>query len=555
VSDAEKAVLRARRRRLIKRINALEMETLRLFRPLPAAAPFHASRKPITVFDGSNRSGKTLHTIVELARAVSGCDPYGKYPKNNGHALVVGYDEDHLANPIWQKLTQPGEIKLIQDEHTRQWRAVRADPNDPKHLDPYDLAYREKWKDAPPILPPRIIKGRPAMKAMGRGVPAVVECITGWRILFRTSKGEPPQGITLNFALFDEELFHSDKWLNEIIPRLNEINAKLVWGATPLTGGRALYELRERADSNDPDVDRYTLLIDDNPHISDERKAIIFRGLTDDAERDVRYFGKYRLLGRLVYPTYDPMGIHGCEPFEIPANWCRYCVLDPGTQNLGCLFIAIDPQETHAWVYHGFQLQKADSAQWAFEVRRRNAQTGGNQFQAIIIDKRAGKQHPFGANLEGLNVAQQYWDAVVMAGIEPVQQGPLAGFFPGSDDIDARETGLRTWMTIRGAGPEPGTPVVQVFRGVVPELDKQIKYAETGENGKRVKLKAREENLVECLEYAAMFNPRYHTPPQTPNRPEAADPIDEFYKWKRRLAAKRQKKKRGHRFASTIAIG
>jgi len=544
--SAAVAVRRSKIARLRKRIEALQLEALVRYVPLPHVADFHESRKRKTILDGSNRSGKTHATMIELARAVTGTDPYEKYPKRNGFALVVAYDQDHVANPLWSKLTQEGQIKLIRDEHTGQWRSVRPDPNNPRRLDPYDEAYREKWHDAAPMLPPRVIK-HVAYDDAGKDVPRLVELVTGWKILFRASGGEPPQGIALNLALFDEELKHSPKWLNETIPRLCEDGAKFIWGATPLSGGRPLLMLRQEADRGSRFADRYTLLLRDNPYFSDEAKEFFAAGLTDDAERAARIHGEYRLLGRVVYPSYDAMGVHGCDPFPVPAHYCRYCVLDPGTQNLGCLFLAVDPEQTHVWVYDGFQLPKTHSREWAFEVKRRSE---GHRFQAYIIDKRAGRQHPFGANSEGLNVAQQYWRMVQEIGIEPAQTGPLGGFFPGSDDVAAREEALRSWLALRGAGHCVNTPVLQVFRGVLPELDKQIAFAETISAVSDKRSQEYEENLLECLEYGAAFGPQYFKPPSLAQL-TAPDPV---------VAAMRQFRQAGRpkraarEIDSTIAI-
>jgi hypothetical protein len=323
-TSAAKAVRKAKLRRIRRRIRELRMESLQTYVPLPAAEAFHASIKPIDIIDGSNQAGKSLALLMELILAISGCHPVeGKYPKKNGRAIVVGYDERHIADPLWYKLTREGEYKLIPDENTGRIRAVRPDPNNPRSLDPYDLAYREKWVDAPPLLPPRLIKGQPAWGKKAQGVVRSIETTTGWVIGFLSSKASPPQGIQLHLAALDEELDRSHVWVNELAPRMAKEHGKMIWGATPLTGGIPLWQLREKAANGHPHVNRTTLLIDDNPYITAEAKQIFFETLTDEEERAVRYYGQYRIVGRRVYGTYDPMGIHGCEPFELPPEWLR----------------------------------------------------------------------------------------------------------------------------------------------------------------------------------------------------------------------------------------
>ena len=550
--DTARYLRQSRINRLRRRLRDLRMEAVRLYEPLPAAERFFASAKPIRIVDGSNQSGKTLACLIELLYAISGLDPYGKYPKKGGRAVVVGYKDTHLSDPIWRKLSREGEFKLIPDEHTGQWRAVRPDPANPLVLDPYDQAYSEKWRDAPPLLPPRLIKGRVAFRNKAEEIPAVLHTTTGWRVDFMSSFSSPPQGRQLNLAYFDEELYKSHIWLNEIAPRMCREEGRIIWGATPETGGIALWKQRQKALAGDPYVDRTTLLIRDNPFISEEAKRIFYEALTDEQVRAVKYHGEYALIGRQVYSTYDPMGIHGCEPFEIPHDWARYGIVDPGTRALSCLFVAVDPEEAHLWVYDGFVMEKAERNRWAHEVRRRSL---GRPMQAWIMDQQAGRQHAFG---DALNVAQQYWEALVDAGVKPWESSndpDMGGFYPGTNDVRAREEALRSALLLRGPGPHVGTAGLQVFRGQVPDLDGQIGMAATKEGTLDKREKLQDEGLLECLEYVAAFRPRYHPPP----KPRPTRIVDEAAQNLRRQNARRDARRRGRagglNFGPSISIG
>ena len=138
--------------RLAKQKLRIENEGLNLYMELPMGSEFHATNCFARVADGSNRSSKTTTVVVEFSRAVTASDPHDKYLTTNGSALVVGLDSDHLSM-LWSKASEPGAFKIIQDEVTQRWRSVRPDPNNPLLLDPYDLAYAEKWRDAPPLIP------------------------------------------------------------------------------------------------------------------------------------------------------------------------------------------------------------------------------------------------------------------------------------------------------------------------------------------------------------------------------------------------------------------
>jgi len=116
------------------------------------------------------------------------------------------------------------------------------------------------------------------------------------------------------------------------------------------------------------------------------------------------------------------------------------------------------------------------------------------------------------------STADEYWQALIEAGVVIRKQGAvkdLAGFFPGSDNVEAREQHLVSrWMQIRGHGPFANTCKLQVFRGVIPELDHQIRRAHYDpKTGKRAgKSKVGPHDLIDCLEYIASFEPNYHAP-------------------------------------------
>ena len=505
--DARKAKLR-QAKRLLKAIAARKLEGLYLFRPLPHAVPFMESTARWQLGDGSNQAAKTIHFAAKMAAILCGHDPTGKSPAHGGKALMIGLDGDHLANPQWSKMAQEGAFDIIRDEHTRQWRSVRPDPNNPRVLDSYDLAYKEKWKPAPPLLPPRAIASI-AWEDRGKGIPRNVTFASGWELLCRSSQGKPPQGIQLHVSWLDEEIANSNLFIPEVAARGIRFGAMNLWSATPQSGGAELYEFRERADAGSGDIKAFTFLLDDNPYMSPEEKQAFFDALPED-EREVRYHGRYAIAGRRIYPHYNAMGDHGCEPFVMPRDYCRELILDPGRQHCGTLFGAVDTEEAHRYIYDGFDLRNADAQRWADRVDRQIRRDGGGQFCRWIIDQQMGKQTPPG---RAKPVAQVYFEALASRGHRPQIEGPLYGFFAGSNDISAREEALLEWMTIRHAGPFAGTAKLQVVRGAIPGLDKQFSHAqmEARNPQKRAKLP---EDLLVCAEYWAGSNPVYRPPEQ-----------------------------------------
>lgn len=511
---------------LLASIAALSSEGLAIYNPLPMGIGFHECTSKMRIADGPTRSGKTQAAAAETARALLGCDPYDKFVKRNGYALIAGRDADHLAT-MWAKLSEQGSFQKIRDEHTGAWRSVRWDVNHPKQLDPYDEAYREKWQDGPPLIPSRCIS-RVSYVERGRGIPRIVEFTSGWKSLWRSGEGSPPRGTHYTFAWFDE-LLKNDKFFSETMRGLVALGEtlkhtpKFVWSAAAQDCDLQLEELRRRSDEGDPDVGAFQFMFMDNPYVPEVEKTAFFNSLSRD-ERDSMIFGLYARRGKMAYSSYDPMGDQSCEPFPIPDDWCRYVVLDPGRQNCGTLLIAIPPDESHAYVYDGFLLRHGDADSWADEIVSRQ---GNTRFQAFIIDKRAGKQHSMG---NSLRVCDLYWNALEERGIKPSMLGQLGGFYAGSDIVEAREETLVGWMNLRAIEPHIGTCRLQVFRGRLTQLDEQIRMAYYATPDKRADNKKTGEDLLVCLEYIAGFDPGYY-PPQ-PLKGSTEDAFDTAFKKK-----------------------
>jgi len=527
------------KRRYLRRLHTLQMEGFRLYQPLPLAAEFHASKAKIRVARGANRASKTLTCLEELIRAVCRADPYDKFPPT-GNALVVAKDADNIAD-LWQKMTREGEIKMIRDEISRKWRAVRYDRNDPCHLDPYDAAYMEQWRDAPPLLPSRMY-GSPAWEDAGKGVPRVVRLSTGWRILFRSSNGDPQQGAHYNAVMFDEQLLNEAFFIEARrgIVAINEPKQhipRMWWSATAQVTNPQLQDLCEAAEAGAKHINQYKFLVMDNPYISDEEKQEFYKDIPPD-ERLSRWEGEFALTGKRIYGVYQPMGVHGCEPFPIDPTWARYIILDPGTENCATLFVAVPPDERHVYVYDGVVVHQSNLTKWASEVYKVGSRHAGYSFEAAVCDYRAGKQHQMGLNVS--STAEEYWKALSEAKVSIRTQASvrsMGGFFPGSDNVDAREQNLLKWMDIRGHGPFAGTAKLQIMRGILPELDHQIKRAhidpKTRKRAKDNKVGAHD--LLDALEYAAAFDPGYNPPSRIfVGKHTATEPSDITTEYRRR---------------------
>ncbi|MFZ5832401.1 MAG: hypothetical protein ACOY3P_20130 [Planctomycetota bacterium] len=515
-------------RNALRRLYKLRMEGVAMFVVLPHLIPFLQCSAKWRMIIAGNRASKTQTCAYEFACVHTGADRYDKYVRTGGNSLVVGRDNDDLSR-LWATCAEPC-FKKIRDEHTGLWRAVRPDPNDPTRLDPYDEAHREKWQDGPPLIPPRHIRSGVAWEDAGKRVPRVVRfATTGWKSLWRSSKGEPPQGDKYDFGWLDEQL-ENQAFFSELNRGLVGVNQpgkhspKGIWSLTPQSTNIQASDLNAAAEAGATYVRVFSTSIYLNCYIPAHERETFIESVPPH-ERIFRVEGKFPIEAQRIYGLFVPSGVHGCEPFPLPPDYCRWLILDPGTNRAGTMYMAVDPEESHTWITGGFALRQGNAGLWAEQVKRDYDQDGV-PFQAAICDSRAGPQDNFGT---GITVAERYWQALMDAGVQVVQRGStrgMGGFFPGKPDITARQESLASWLALRHSGPYAGTPRLQYFRGSLPELESEFRNAHVDpKTGKRsTKLP---EDLLTCAEYGAAFDPRYHQPPQ-PESPSTRTVYDVY---------------------------
>lgn len=285
----------------------------------PAALAFHRSKAHIRIVTAPNQAGKTLTSVAEAARIVRGQHP--DFPKKKGIMLCVGLDGDHIAQNMWKMMSLPGAFSVIEDEKTGAPRPIRIDPDNPAQVHPEDEARRGEWIDAPAFLPPEewdypMSRGfGVAWEDKAVGCPRIVRVrSTGWEMLWHPSGGHPRRGIKLNYAWFDEELAKAD-WFYETVPRMLRFGGRITWSATPQENEIELYKLHKRVLAGDPDVAEFSLSLEANPFISVEAKRKMYNTLAAMSQEhlNVRYYGKWGIAGRIVYPQWamDTLGVDG----------------------------------------------------------------------------------------------------------------------------------------------------------------------------------------------------------------------------------------------------
>jgi hypothetical protein len=484
------------------------IEALRLYRPTPTQEEMHKCTASEVIVLGGNRSGKSLSTFVEDARAATSSDPHKKYPEKDGNLVIVGRDWKHIGLVVYPMLFRAGAFKIIRDAATGQWRAYNPVT---------DAARSADAKPAPPLIPPRLVKKISWLLKAARYIQSC-ELTNGWNIYFFSSEGEPPQGFQADRVHIDEDL-SSEAWLPEMQARLADRKGKMCWSAMPHSKNDSLAGLSERADAEltsgkeKPDIVKFVLRFLDNPHIdADEKRKNIERwaALGEDVLR-MRSEGEFVTDSILCYPTFT-MTVHGYDRADLPKNvipddWTRYATIDPGHAVTSVIFAAVPPDESMLLVYDQLYIRQCNAVIFGEKFAEK---VKGQSFHAFIIDMHGGRIREIGS---GRLPVELYTEQLRLKGVSSAVTG--ASFLAGCDDIQARMAATQNYMHIRPSG----TPTLRILRSAVPDLERELKrykkkvqylagtYIVTDEPNTRGEVHA-----CQCLEYLCAYRPKYHKP-------------------------------------------
>ena len=486
-----------------------KVEALKLYRPNPNQEEIHKCRASEVLVIGGNRSGKSLCTFVEDARAVTGQDPFDKYPKKDGVLVIIGKDWKHLGLVCFPMLMKPGAFKIIKDAATGEWRA----------FDPIvDADRRAEARPAPPLIPQRLVK-KVSWLLKSAGYCQKITLTNGWEIHFFSSEGEPVQGYSCNLIHCDEDL-NDERWIPESLARIIDRRGKFQWSAMPHSTNNVLLGMKERAEASEAalgeksSIRLFRLRFLDNPYLDSEekRKSIERWAASGDDVLRMRAEGDFIVDSVLVYPSFD-MSIHGFDRTElpdghIPANWCRYAVVDPGHAVTAVLFAAVPPSEEFWLVYDQLYLRQSNALVFGDQFSKKAL---SHHFHAFLIDAHGGRLRDIGS---GRLPVEQYTEQLVKRGVRSHITG--SSFLAGCDDVIARCESTRAALHIRPAG----TPQLRILRGAVPDLEREIKrYRKVVNYISGVPIVTDKPNtrgevhLCQCLEYLCAYRPAYHQPP------------------------------------------
>lgn len=511
-------------RRVAHELALRKMQPLRLYEPLPIQAEFHDCNSKTRLLRGSNRGGKTLTCAIEFAKAVLGI---GRGPKNDGRFYIVGKDEKHLGEVIYRKMFRPGAFRMIRDEVTGDWRAYR----------PWTDGHRRKAsKPCPPLIPPREIVSISWSKKVA-SIPEKVTLRNGTEIDFFSSLAKPPRGSDLDGVWLDEEIVDSD-WVPEMHARLLDRQGFLIWGFTPQTGSDRAFELHQRCEEQmedwrlsgyqiekEPAAREFVILLRDNTHFSQAEKDEYAANFSAE-EQAVRIDGDFAIEAAKVYPEFAP-SVHSVPYFDMPMEWTRYAVIDPGRQICAVLFAAVPPPDAEfpsgsiddngepemvkvldrkiVILYDELYIPNCDAVLFGEKMKLK---CQGQDFEAFIIDGHGSRSHEAGS---GKTIEQQYTEQLRKQDIESRISGH--GFIIGSDDAAGRTEAFRLWLRVQKWG-RPSLHIIDV-KNRLPNLKWELerwRYKRSRDGILDQPETRGRVHLMACCGYLAHYDPKYVEP-------------------------------------------
>jgi len=534
LNEREKALLRAHLAEKMRR----EREALRLYEPTPIQTKFHSSKAAERLVIGGSRAGKSLCCYIELARALLGLDPYKKYPTDRPiTAWLICYEEGNIGRTAFRLLFKPGAFHIIRDPQTGKWRNWRP-------WEEWDRQNSDKTKLAGPIIPRRYapstafhwIKKRARIFRRFEPVFPEGHPMEGTELYVFSSASEVPMGDPVDLIMIDEDIQYADHY-PELQARLSDRKGRIIWSAKPKTKNDAMISLARRCEDqrtmDQPDAELFRLVYSENPYIDDEEKQKRLRNWTE-AERLVHDYGEFATDLVLLYPEFD-LNVHVVPRLEgeldameravaagqVPADWTRYMVVDPGFSVTAALFFAVPPPSYGDYVllYDEAYLTKCTPAKFADAVAKKVAD---QQFYAFIIDDHGSRQR---SAATGKSVRHHYREELALRNVRSYLTG--SDFLKGSDDVAGRTTALRRWLSPRA----DARPKFCILRDACPHTIREFRTCRRRvvHNEARDERVDRAHHALDCIEYLCAYDPRYHRPQQ--KRQHVPLVVQEFREW------------------------
>ncbi len=276
------------------------------YKPLPAPREFHRDQSIFRWMFGGNRSGKSEANIGwDLCAYAMGVHPWRITPPN-------------------------AEIWAVADELPLVGK----------------LLWREKIKA---YLPPEAIIGEPIWLKSSLEIPIQINLVNGNTIEFKAgNQGRTSfEGRAIDAIYQDEQIKRNSEGIfTEMQARLEKPHSFFAGSMTPIHPQPWLSDRIEEARPNDG---IYYANLNDNRvsrggHVADERVDMMIAEWALEVQ-ETRIKGYFASFIGAVYKSFNRK-YHVCKPFDIPAEWPRYRIIDWGFNNpFVCLWMARSPDK------------------------------------------------------------------------------------------------------------------------------------------------------------------------------------------------------------------
>ena len=556
----------------LEELRERECEALRLYEPLPHQQDFHSCTAQQCLVQKGNRTGSTLSLCVEIARAVTGTDPFKKYPKTDGKAVALVYGENHVGRVIYNGLFRPGHFRgfrLIRDLETNKWRSYRPWPA----ADGGDLEREAETMPHGPLIPKRYLQGKIAWTKHSERVFSLIRFTTGWELYAANSAGDPGQfqGMSINLYAIDEDLA-TPGWYEEAMGRVTDCNGLLRWTALPhaknndmmslVTAAERESELvsaaQDKGEVHNPAAVVLRASIFENKFLNPEYRDKVIRtwqSMGEDVYRK-RAYGEMSIGSTLMYPAFgrrshdvmksptldeDTLTLRrkqGVIPPDWdaarilaacggvpPEDWTRYVSIDPGYNICAIAFLAVPPKElgNQVFLYDLSYIHEATSVSFG-EVMREKCD--GSVFESFIFDMHGGRLRGLG---HGDVPWEEYRDALVRHNVASEATGH--GFTPGNPDRKYREEVMRTYLAMQRDGQPKLMYVGGKCQSFVEEIEK-FKKKTVKQHGKDIPIDEGDRragtHAIEAVEQAIANGLSYVKPRR---KYRSADWMEAFNEW------------------------
>lgn len=449
---------------------------------------------------------------------------YARPERFRGRSVLVwgiGINWNHIGDNMYRLLFRAGEFDIIRDAATGKWRVATKEEKESK---------QEGIKPSPPFIPHSEIAedSWDWENKKAKQLHSVTFKNDESRLVFYPSTADlPSQGDKVHAIWIDENIDNPDHY-TEWQMRVSDLDGQVVWSAWPTNQPNpAMNGLMERgnaqADLDDPQTLYFRFRGSDNPFSTTKTRSYVLSTMSDE-ESAARDTGEVDMNAWLMYPRFRPALHQALGKFsedddpndkfakalranhgDVPHDWTRYLILDPGTVHPAVLMCAVPPPNLGDYVlaYNEVYGKRMDADQLAEKVLE---ETFGQVFEAFIIDGNAARQQGMGLSF---TFGDNYRRAFAERKMRSRRTG--SGFMVGSNEPEVRIPMLKAWMKIR---PD-GTTRLRIMG--CPNLCKQLtECRRLADPATRLPTdkpaKKQTIDVLQCLEYAASRDIGYSRP-------------------------------------------